>query len=80
MKLETVDSSMIYQVGYDPESRTLQVLFNSGETYQYFDVPQEEYDGLMATESKGQYMNANIIDMYEWAHLDRRRRGRKRSL
>jgi hypothetical protein len=27
-------------------------------------VPQEEFDGLLAAESKGQYMRACIIDVY----------------
>ena len=74
MQMTTVDSSMIYKVGYDPETQTLEVIFNSGETYQYYDVPTEEYEGLIAAESKGQYMRGNIIDMYDWAPIKRRRR------
>lgn len=65
---------MIYKVGYDPDTRTLEVLFNSGEAYQYYDVPPEEYEGLMAAESKGRYMRSHIIDMYDWAPLKRWRR------
>ena len=42
MQMTTVESSMIYKVGYDPETQTLEVIFNSGETYQYYDVPMEE--------------------------------------
>ena len=74
MQLTTVDSSMIHAVGYDPEARTLEVVFNSGKTYEYYDVPPDEYEGLMEAESKGSYMRANIIDMYDWAPLSRRRR------
>ncbi|MCZ6677788.1 MAG: KTSC domain-containing protein [Candidatus Poribacteria bacterium] len=74
MQLTTVESSMIYAVGYDPENRTLEVVFNSGEKYQYYDVPQEEYEGLMAADSKGRYMRAYIIDEYDWAPVKRWRR------
>ncbi len=76
MKLTTVESSMLHAVGYDPETRTLEVVFNSGEKYQYYDVPPEEYEGLMAAESKGSYMHSNIIDMYDWAPIKRWRRRR----
>ena len=74
MQLTTVESSMIHAVGYEPETRTLEVVFNSGKTYQYYDVPPEEYEGLMDAESKGSYMRSNIIDGYDWAPLNRRRR------
>ncbi len=30
MELETVESSMIHAAGYDAETRTLEVIFNSG--------------------------------------------------
>ncbi len=74
MQLTTVESSMIHAVGYDPDIRTLEVVFNSGKTYQYHDVPPEEYEGLMAAESKGRYIRANIIDEYDCSPLRRRRR------
>jgi hypothetical protein len=65
-ELKVVESSMIHAVGYDPETRTLEVVFNSGRLYCYENVPPEEYEGLMAAESKGGYMRANIIDMYPY--------------
>jgi hypothetical protein len=64
MKMIPVDSSMIAAVGYDAKTKTLEVLFNSGKTYGYKGVPQEEFDGLMNAESKGSYMRTFIIDMY----------------
>ena len=62
--LKSVESSMIAAAGYELETRTLVVLFNSGKAYEYHGLPQEEYEGLMAAESKGRYMRANIIDYY----------------
>jgi hypothetical protein len=64
MKLIEVESSMIQAVGYDPESKELEVLFDSGKTYRYTGVPQEEYEGLLKAESKGRYMRGYIIDVY----------------
>ena len=64
MEPQSVDSTMVKTVAYDPETQKLEVLFTSGKTYVYSNVPQEIYDELMAAESKGSYMRANIIDMY----------------
>jgi hypothetical protein len=53
-KLVPVESSMIQAVGYDPKTRILEVVFNSGQTYCYEDVPPEVHQELMAADSKGQ--------------------------
>lgn len=74
MKLITVESSMIHAVGYDAETRTLEVVFNKGNIYRYQDVPPEVHEGLMNAESKGRYMRANIIDVYPYYRVSRRRR------
>ena len=69
MQLTTVESSMLHAVGYDPDTHTLEVLFNSGGAYQYYNVPPEEYEGLMEAESKGRYMHEHIIDVYAYAQI-----------
>ena len=73
-KLIPVESSMIQAVGYDAETRTLEILFNSGQTYCYEDVPPEFYEGLMAADSKGRYVRAEIIGVYSDYRLSRRKR------
>ena len=52
-KLIPVASSMIQAVGYDPKTRILEVVFNSGRIYCYEDVPPNVYKELMAADSKG---------------------------
>ncbi len=74
MQLVTVESSMIHAVGYDAERRILEVVFNTGRTYQYFDVPPEEYEGLLNADSKGRYFLANIRDVYAYSQVRRSRR------
>lgn len=65
MEMVPVDSSNIEAVGYDPDSATLTIQFiKGGSVYEYYDVPQYEYDGLMAADSKGSYANANIYKNY----------------
>ncbi|MGI8588931.1 MAG: KTSC domain-containing protein [Chloroflexia bacterium] len=71
--LQPVESSMIEAVGYDPDTRELEVLFNSGKLYIYEGVEPTVYEGLMHAESKGQFTLANVIDIYSY-HLQRKRR------
>jgi hypothetical protein len=71
-KLVPVEFSMIQAVGYDPETRMLEVVFNSGQTYYYEDVPPEVHQELMAADSKGQYMRAAIIGVYPDYRVSRR--------
>ncbi|NJO81024.1 MAG: KTSC domain-containing protein [Cyanobacteria bacterium RM1_2_2] len=66
MELHWVESSMIQAFGYDAEKQTLLVIFNTGKTYRYFNVPSEVYEGLMRTDSKGSYMRSLVIDQYPY--------------
>lgn len=75
MQLITVDSSMVHAVGYDPDTQELEVIFNSGRIYRYSGVPRAIYEGLLAAESKGQYMLANVIDRFPYRPFPLRRRG-----
>jgi hypothetical protein len=72
VKLTTVESTMIHAVGYDAESQTLEVIFNSGGIYFYDNVPPKVYEELMAAASKGSYMKQAIIDVYPHSELAHR--------
>jgi hypothetical protein len=60
---------MLRAVGYDAKRRILETHFNSGDRYQYKDVPRSEYEGLMNAESIGQYMHKNIIGHYDYERV-----------
>ena len=60
MKRIPVESSNLASVKYDPESSVLEIEFKSGEIYQYSEVPQSVYDGLMNAASKGEYFLQHI--------------------
>ena len=66
MKRIPVASSMIRSAGYDARTHSLELEFTSGHVYRYEDVPEPEYRDLMAAESKGQYVQDNIIDLYPY--------------
>ena len=56
-----VASSNIRSIGYDRQSATLEVEFTSGDVYQYLNVPEHLYNGLLQAASPGQFLNINII-------------------
>ncbi len=51
VQFKKVNSSMLRRVRYDPQKRLLDVVFRTGESYRYKDVPPAEYEGLMNAES-----------------------------
>jgi hypothetical protein len=70
MQLKPVDSDMLKLVGYDPRARILKVVFNTGGTYQYKEVPATEYEKLMSAESVGKYMHRYIVDRYDYERVN----------
>jgi hypothetical protein len=64
MNILPIESSVLAGAGYDPETRILVVLFTTGKAYEYYDVPVEIYESLLAAESKGKYMNDRVIGHY----------------
>lgn len=60
MERTYVTSSNIASIGYDAEQMVLEVEFNYGAVYQYFDVPESVYEGLMAVDSHGKYFDAYV--------------------
>lgn len=69
MKREPVESSNLASIGYDAAKQILEIEFNHGGIYQYFDVPEEEYEELMSANSNGSYFVHNIKDVYEYDRI-----------
>lgn len=69
MKRRVVESASVRSVGYSTSSRTLEVEFVNGSVYQYFDVPQPTYAGLLAAPSIGNFVNTQIKPYYEFAEV-----------
>lgn len=66
---EPVGSSTISSVGYDSVSETLEIEFQSGSVYQYYNVSQHTYDEFMAAQSKGQYLHYYIKNTYPYSRI-----------
>ena len=57
-------SSVIESLGYDSDSRVLEVEFRTGRIYHYFQVPPDLYRDLLKAESIGEFFNRNIRSDY----------------
>ena len=65
-----VSSSNLASIGYDPSTKTLEIEFNDGALYQYDDVPESEYTGLMGASSHGKYFHRNIKSRYRYRRIN----------
>lgn len=70
MDMEPVESSNIREVGYDPISETMRVVFRSGSVYDYFGVPQNTHDELMSSDSRGSYLSRRVIGVHDHKRVD----------
>jgi hypothetical protein len=59
-----LSSTNLAAAGYDPATEILEIEFIKTGVYQYFNVPQVIYDGLMQAPSAGQFFNANIKNAF----------------
>jgi hypothetical protein len=69
MDRSAVSSSNVESVGYDEDSETLEVEFKNGTLYQYFDVPQGVFNGLVNADSVGGYLAENIKGVYRYSRV-----------
>jgi hypothetical protein len=64
MQSKRVASTVIAEVRYLDEKKTLEVLFHNGRVYRYLGVPPEEYEALIHADSVGRYFNQEIRTRY----------------
>jgi len=69
MQRTPVTSTNIRSIGYDQTSSTLEVEFTSGDIYQYFNVPESLFTGLMMAASKGSFLNDHIRYSYRYQRV-----------
>ncbi len=67
MIMQPVSSSNIAAIGY--ENGILHIRFHSGGLYEYSDVPESVYRGLMSASSHGQYFHAHIKSNYAYRRI-----------
>jgi hypothetical protein len=55
-----VESSNIASVGFCPDRKCIEICFKNGSVYEYVDCDQKLFDDLIASESKGKFVNSNL--------------------
>jgi hypothetical protein len=54
------DSSALVAASYDRANRILRLRFIKGDVYDYQDVPEKVFSGLLVAHSTGQFFNTRI--------------------
>ncbi|MDI9239743.1 KTSC domain-containing protein [Lysobacter sp. LF1] len=71
MDREPVQSQALVSVGYDPDRRMLEVEFEGGAVYRYYDIPPELHAGLMAAPSRGEFFATHIRNEgFDYVRMD----------
>lgn len=65
MTREAVKSSNLKSVGYDKDSKTLQVEFHSGQVHEYANVPPNKHAEMMKASSIGGYFHTHIRNFHD---------------
>jgi hypothetical protein len=68
-EMKPVQSSMVQEYGYDAQAQMLYVRFAGGALYRYSEVSLFEFDNLVAAESFGKHLNANIKPNFQAERL-----------
>jgi hypothetical protein len=64
MDRKCIESSMILSIGYDASTATLEIEFNSGAVWQYFDFPESVWYEFEASDSQGKFFHREIKNQY----------------
>jgi hypothetical protein len=57
-------STVVVSIAYDRATATLRICFVSGIVYDYKAVPEGVFEALIASDSKGRYLNQHIKGKY----------------
>lgn len=64
MKMYNKSSSTLSAIGYDSDANILLIKFKNGDLFEYHDVPQYVFKGLMNSESVDSYILKILQDNY----------------
>jgi len=64
MQRHPVHSSVLQSVGYDPQSKILEVEFKTGGTYDYFNLSPRVFKRFIGSESLGHFFTKRIKGKY----------------
>ena len=65
--IDTPGSSNIARFRFEAAAQVLTVEFNSGGTYNYYDVPEHVFEQMKAAPSKGGFLARQVKGVYRYA-------------
>lgn len=63
------NSSQVKAIRYFDDTKTLEVDFVTGKTYQYYEVPETIYEAALAAASIGKFINANVKSIFQYKQI-----------
>ena len=69
MKMQSVKSSQISEIGHDPATNTMAVRFNSGGLYHYHGVTGEAFAALRSAKSIGSHLHQHIKGKFDFKKI-----------
>lgn len=69
MNRNPVASSSLVSVGYDEQAQTLEIEFNNGGIYQYYNINSGLFEQFMQAPSKGQFLHVYIKNAYAYSRV-----------
>ncbi len=64
MEREYIESEMIKSIGYDASTSTLEIEFNNGNVWQYYDFSESSWFEMRSYGSFGKYFHKYIKNHY----------------
>lgn len=69
MNRQNISSSMIASIGYETNTSTLEIEFNSGAVWHYYDFSESMWYEFANAESHGKYFHAHIKNQFNEARV-----------
>ncbi|MCB7129854.1 MAG: KTSC domain-containing protein [Candidatus Brocadiales bacterium] len=69
-EMKSVESSNIWQIGYDAKNTTLYIQFNEGGLYSYADFPTDMWEEFQASDSKGRFFYKAIKGRFDFTKIE----------
>ena len=64
-----VESTLLASVAYDPDRTLLELQFQDGGRYRFFEVPFACFEQLLQATSKGAFFNRNIRNRFRFQQI-----------
>ena len=65
--IDRPQSSNVARFAYEESNQVLKVEFKNGTVYDYYDIPDNVFQGMKSAPSAGQYLAQNVKSRFRYA-------------